>query len=41
LSAEDQTIDRTRYVKVKSLEEAQAPEMRKWINQAGRVPGWQ
>ena len=32
--------DRSRYVKVKSLEEAQAPEMQKWIEQAGRVPGW-
>ena len=35
------TTERTRYVKVKSLEEAQRPEMRKWIEQAGRVPGWQ
>jgi hypothetical protein len=32
--------DRSRYVKLKSLEEAQGPEMRKWIEQAGRVPGW-
>lgn len=32
--------DRSRYVKVRSLEEAQAPEMREWISQAGRVPGW-
>src|ERR687898_114331 len=32
--------DRSRYVKVTSLEEAQGPEMRKWIEQAGRVPGW-
>jgi len=32
--------DRSRYVKVKTLEEAQRPEMRKWIEQAGRVPGW-
>jgi hypothetical protein len=31
---------RDRYVKVRNLEEAQAPEMRKWIEQAGRVPGW-
>jgi hypothetical protein len=30
----------TRYVKVKTLEEAQGPEMRKWIEQAGRMPGW-
>jgi hypothetical protein len=34
------TSDRTRYVKVKTLDEAQQPEMRKWIEQAGRVPGW-
>ena len=30
----------SRYVKVKSLEEAQVPEMRGWLEQAGRVPGW-
>jgi hypothetical protein len=30
----------SRYVKVRSLEEAQGTEMRKWIKQAGRVPGW-
>ena len=34
------SIDRSRYVKVKTLEEAQGPEMHKWIEQAGRVPGW-
>jgi hypothetical protein len=32
--------ERTRYVKVKTLEEAQGPEMHEWIEQAGRVPGW-
>ena len=32
--------ERTRYVKVKTLEEAQGPEMHGWIEQAGRVPGW-
>jgi hypothetical protein len=32
--------NRTRYVKVTTLEEAQGPEMRKWIEHAGRVPGW-
>ena len=32
--------DRSRYIKVKTLEEAQVPEMQKWIEQAGRVPGW-
>jgi hypothetical protein len=31
---------RDRYVKVKTLEEAQRPEMHKWIGQAGRVSGW-
>jgi hypothetical protein len=34
------TTDRSRYVKVKSLEEAQAPEMQTWIQEAARVPGW-
>ncbi len=32
--------ERTRYIKVKTLEEAQGPEMHEWIAQAGRVPGW-
>jgi hypothetical protein len=32
--------DRARYVKVKSLDEAQRPEMHNWIEQAARVPGW-
>ncbi len=32
--------ERTRYVKLKTLEETQEPEMQKWIAQAGRVPGW-
>ena len=31
---------RSRYVKVRTLEEAQTPEMRAWIEQAGSVPGW-
>ena len=31
---------RSRYVKLKTLEEAQAPLMRQWIEAAGRVPGW-
>lgn len=35
------TTDRTRYVKVRTLEEAQAPEIREWIRQAGKVPGWE
>ena len=34
------TTERTRYVKVKTLGEAQGPEMHKLIEQAGRVPGW-
>jgi len=34
------TTDRTRYIKVTSLEEAQAPELQKWIEQAGLTPGW-
>ena len=32
--------DRSRYVKVTTLEGAQRPEMREWIEQAARVPGW-
>lgn len=32
--------DRSRYVKVKTLAEAQAAEMSAWIRQAARVPGW-
>jgi len=32
--------DRSRYVKVKTIEEAQTSEMQAWIEQAGRVPGW-
>jgi hypothetical protein len=34
------TTEQARYVKVKTLEEAQIPEMHAWIEQAGRVPGW-
>lgn len=30
----------SRYVKLRNLEEAQAAELRAWIEQAGRVPGW-
>jgi hypothetical protein len=33
--------DRSRYVKVKDLDEAQTPLMQKWIEQAGRTRGWQ
>ena len=31
---------RSRYVKVRSLDEAKTHEVRKWIKQAGRTPGW-
>jgi hypothetical protein len=34
------TTDRSRYVKLTTLEEVQRPEMHKWIEQAGRVRGW-
>ena len=34
------TTDRTRYIKVTSLEEAQRPELQTWIEQAGRTAGW-
>jgi hypothetical protein len=34
------TVDRTRYVKVTTLEEATGPEVKNWIEQAGRTPGW-
>jgi hypothetical protein len=34
------TTDRARYLKVKTPEEAQGPEMHAWIEQAARVPGW-
>ena len=32
--------DRSRYVKLTTLEDAQVPEIQEWIKQAGRVPGW-
>jgi hypothetical protein len=34
------SADRTRYVKVKSLDDVQRPELKMWIEQAGRTPGW-
>jgi hypothetical protein len=34
------TTGRTRYVKVKTMDEAQGQEMHKWVEQAGRVTGW-
>lgn len=33
--------DRSRYIKLKSLEEAQESDLRDWIEQAAKVPGWQ
>lgn len=33
--------DRSRYIKVTTLEEAERPRMREWVEQAARVPGWQ
>jgi len=35
------TTDRTRYLKVKTVDEVQQPLLRTWIEQAGRVRGWQ
>jgi len=32
--------DRSRYIKLKTLEEVSAPEIREWIRQAGHTPGW-
>ena len=32
--------DRSRYVKLTTLEEARGPEIHEWIEQAARVPGW-
>ena len=34
------TTNRSRYVKLTNLEEAQGPEIHKWIEKAGGVPGW-
>jgi hypothetical protein len=31
---------RGRYVKLTSLEQVESPELREWIEQAARVPGW-
>ncbi|WP_334141443.1 DUF1801 domain-containing protein [Rhabdothermincola sp.] len=32
--------DRSRYVKLFALEEIARPQLRAWIEQAGRTPGW-
>jgi hypothetical protein len=34
------TVGRSRYIKITSLDEAQSPQLRKWITSAGRTPGW-
>jgi hypothetical protein len=34
------STDRTRYIKVTALEEAQRRELQEWLEQAGRTPGW-
>lgn len=34
------TADRSRYVKLTSLGEVERPELRAWIEEAGRTPGW-
>ena len=32
--------DRSRYIKVKTLEDLETPDLRTWIANAARVPGW-
>ena len=32
--------DRSRYIKLKAMDEVEQPELTSWIEQAGRVPGW-
>jgi hypothetical protein len=34
------STDRTRYFKVRSLEDVQRPELCTWIEQAAHIPGW-
>ena len=34
------TTDRTRYLKVTTMEEVERPDLHKWIEEAGRTPGW-
>jgi hypothetical protein len=34
------TTDRARYIKVTALAEAEQPELRRWIEEAGHTPGW-
>jgi hypothetical protein len=33
--------DRSRYIKLKTMDEVEQPELKLWIDQAGHVPGWQ
>jgi hypothetical protein len=35
------TTDRTKYVKVRTVAETERPELHRWLEQAGRIPGWQ
>jgi hypothetical protein len=32
--------DRSRYIKLKTMDEVEQPELKSWIAQAGRVEGW-
>src|SRR5215203_2096905 len=32
--------DRSRYIKVRTLDELEQPDLHKWIEDAGRVAGW-
>jgi hypothetical protein len=34
------TTDRSRYIKVTSLDDLEQPDLRRWIEDAGRVAGW-
>jgi hypothetical protein len=34
------TTDRTRYIKLTTVVDAERPELQRWIEQAGRTAGW-
>jgi hypothetical protein len=34
------TTGRSRYIKLRSLDEVEQPDLQKWIEQAAHVPGW-
>lgn len=34
------TTGRTRYIKVRTVDEVEQPDLQKWLEQAARVPGW-